>query len=90
MNTINNKDLGQFELHVNDHLARITYEVKGKKIYLFSTKVPESLSGQGIGSKLLRESLELIEEMNLKVVPICNFVQGWFMKHPEKRYLLAD
>lgn len=90
MNTINNKDTGQFELHVNDHVARIIYEVKGKKIYLFSTQVPESLSGQGVGSKLLRESLELIEEMNLKVVPVCSFVQGWFMKHPEKRNLLAD
>ena len=90
MDTINNKDLGQFELRLDDHLARIIYEIKGKKIYLFSTQVPESLSGRGVGSKLLKESLVLIEQMNLKVVPVCTFVQGWFMKHPEKRSLLAD
>ena len=90
MDVINNKAEGQFELHVEGHVARITYEIKGKKIYLFSTNVPESLSGQGIGSKLLKGSLEIIEGMNLKVIPKCSFIQGWFMKHPERRNILAN
>jgi predicted GNAT family acetyltransferase len=89
MEVINNKKEGQFELHVDGIVARIVYEIKGKKIYLFSTQVPESLSGKGIGSKLLRESLELIEGMNLKVVPVCSFIQNWFLKHPENRGLLG-
>ncbi len=89
MKVINNKAEGQFELHVDGEIARIIYEVKGKNIYLFSTHVPGSLSGRGIGSALLRGALEIIQHMNLKVVPKCSFVQGWFLKHPEKRHLLA-
>jgi predicted GNAT family acetyltransferase len=89
MDVINNRKEGQFELLVDGKVARIVYEIKGKKIYLFSTQVPESLSGKGIGSKMLRESFELIEGMNLKVVPVCSFIQGWFLKHPENRGLLA-
>ena len=90
MKVINNQKEGQFELHVEGQVARIIYEIKGKKIYLFSTKVPESLSGKGIGSALLRGSLEIIREMDLKVIPVCSFIQGWFMKHPEKRDMLAN
>lgn len=90
MEVNNNKTDGQFELHVEGQVAKIIYEVKGKKIYLFSTHVPESLAGRGIGSKLLKGSLEIIEGMNLKVIPKCSFIQGWFMKHPEKRNLLAN
>jgi hypothetical protein len=90
MNVINNKEEGQFELRMEDQVARIIYEIKGHKIYLFSTQVPESLSGKGVGSRLLTGSLELIEQMDLKVVPVCSFIQGWFMKHPEKRIMLAD
>ena len=89
MEVINNTAEGQFELHVDGETARIIYEIRGKKIYLFSTQVPGALSGRGIGSALLKGSLEIIEEMNLKVVPKCPFVQGWFMKHPERRHLLA-
>ena len=89
MEVINNTAEGQFELHVDGEIARIIYEIKGEKIYLFTTQVPGSLSGRGIGSALLKGSLEIIREMNLKIVPKCNFVQGWFMKHPEKRHLLA-
>lgn len=82
-------DEGQFELHVEGQVATIVYEIEEDKISLFSTRVPKSLAGRGIGSKLLGGSLEIIERMNLKVVPICSFVQGWFLKHPEKRDLLA-
>jgi predicted GNAT family acetyltransferase len=89
MKVINNTDKGQFELHVQGEKARIIYEIKGKKIYLFSTQVPDSLAGRGIGSTLLKGSLEIIQEKNLKVVPKCSFIQGWFLKHPEKRHLLA-
>ena len=90
MNVINNTKDRQFELHTENGVARITYGIEGRKIYLISTSVPEALSGKGIGSGLLRGSLDIIEEMGLKVVPVCPFAKGWFLKHPEKMELLAN
>ena len=89
MEVIDNREESQFELHVDGLVAKLTYEIKGKKIYLFSTRVPESISGRGIGSRLVESSLELIEARKLKVIPYCSFIQSWFLKHPERRHLLA-
>jgi predicted GNAT family acetyltransferase len=84
-----NKDLLQFQLNVEDHTAYIVYEIKNDKIFLTSTQVPDELSGRGIGSKLVQGTLEQIEKMKLKVVPVCPFIEGWFKRHPEKEHLLA-
>ena len=89
MNVVNNKIKKQFELIVKGHIARIVYEIKNDTIFLVSTQVPDELSGQGIGSKLVNQSLELIKDMNLKVVPVCPFIKTWFNRHPEKENLLA-
>lgn len=86
---INNKSEEQFELHVEGQVARITYEIEGKKIYLFSARVPVDLRGKGIGSKLVEESVDLIESMGLKIIPYCTFIQSWFLSHQDKTHLLA-
>lgn len=83
------KEHQQFRMHIEDHTAYIAYELKDDKIFLTSTQVPDALSGKGIGSKLVQGTLERIEEMKLKVVPICPFIEGWFKRHPEKEHLLA-
>ncbi|GAB4310981.1 MAG: hypothetical protein Kow00127_00840 [Bacteroidales bacterium] len=85
----NNPDAGRFELKEGDFTAYIEYKIKDNKYYLISTQVPEELSGQGIGSRLLKGSLELIEKSGYKVVPVCSFVSGWFERHPGKSELLA-
>lgn len=79
----------RFEYKRNGILAILEYERKGDKIYLLSTQVPDEISGQGVGSELIRQSFELIEKMNLKVVPVCSFVHNWLGKNPEKQHLLA-
>jgi len=86
---INNEARKRFELEKNGKPAFIEYKIMGDKILLLSTQVPEELSGQGVGSKLAGQTFEIIETMDLKVVPICSFIQGWLKKHPEKQHLLA-
>ena len=88
-NVINNEAKKQFELEVNGVLAVIQYKIMGDKILLLSTRVPKELSGQGVGSKLVKESFDIIEKTDLKAVPVCSFIQGWLRKHPEKQDLLA-
>lgn len=90
MEVINIKQPNRFELQVKDKIAKVEYEIKNDKYYLVSTQVPKEFSGQGIGSKLIKESLEQIENMGFKVVAICPFIKAWFKRHPEKAYLQAD
>lgn len=90
MDVINNVNKQQFELHVDGETAFIDYDMKGDKIQLNFTEVPKSLQGQGIGSKLASETFDLIEGMNLKIIPECKFVQGWLKRHPEKKKLTVE
>ncbi|MEE4256747.1 MAG: GNAT family N-acetyltransferase [Bacteroidales bacterium] len=86
---VNNHSEKRFEYKRNGSLAFIEYEIKDDRILLISTQVPEEISGQGVGSELIKQSFEQIENMNLKVVPVCSFVQNWLRKNPEKQHILA-
>ena len=86
---VNNHSEKRFEYTRNGSLAVIEYEIKGDRILLLSTQVPQKVSGQGVGSELIKQSFELIENMDLKVVPVCSFVQSWLGKNPEKQHLIA-
>ena len=89
MEVINNKGKNRFELEIDGIFAVIEYELKKDKIFLVSTLVPDELSGRGIGKKLVGGAVDLIEKMNLKIVPVCSFIQAWFKRNPDKRELLA-
>ena len=52
--------------------------------------VPEALSAQGLGSKLVRGTLDMIGSEGAKVVPRCGFVPAYIERCPEHRGLLAE
>ena len=54
------------------------------------TGVPEAPPGQGVGSKLVRGTLEALRPRSVKVVPRCEFVAAYVGRHPEYRGLLAE
>ncbi len=86
---INNTAEKQFQYPKNGLTAVIDYKIMGNKLLLLATRVPPELAGQGVGSTLVKQTFDLIENMNLEVVPVCSFIQGWLRKHPEKHHLLA-
>ena len=85
---IDNPDFSRFEMTVKGYLAIIEYQKREGKIYLTHTEVPEELAGQGVGSHLIRSSLQMIEKENLKVVPVCSFVSAFIRKNAEFQKLL--
>ncbi len=85
-----NPALGRFEMGSGDGTAFVEYRRAGDRIALLHTEVPEALSGQGVGSKLVRAVLDRIRAEGLKVVPRCEFVAAYVDRHPEYRDLLAD
>ena len=71
-------------------VAFVEYERSGGgRIALLHTEVPEALSGQGVGSKLVRGVLDALRAEGAKVVPRCEFVAAYMGRHPEYRNLLA-
>ncbi len=85
-----NEEKHQYELPIDDHLAKLEYKQKENKIYLIHTEVPSELEGQGIGSKLVGAVLEDIEKRDLKIVPWCPFVIHYLKEHPKWQPLLAE
>lgn len=86
-----NPALGRFELAVGDVTAFVDYERAdgGRFVVLTHTEVPEALSGQGIGSKLVRGALDRLRADGVKVVPRCEFVAAFVERHPEYQDLVA-
>ena len=81
---------GRFEMASGDGVAFVEYTRAGDRIVLTHTEVPQALSGQGVGSKLVRGTLDAVRAEGLKVVPRCGFVAAYVERHPEYRDLLDD
>jgi predicted GNAT family acetyltransferase len=48
------------------------------------------LSGKGVGSKLVRGTLDALRAEGQKIVPRCEFVAAHIARHPEYRDVVAD
>ena len=55
-----NPAMSRFEMPSGDAIAFIEYRRAGDRIVLIHTEVPEALSGQGVGSKLVAGVLDQI------------------------------
>jgi predicted GNAT family acetyltransferase len=73
----------RFELEVSGHLAVAYYKIEGKTITFTHTEVPPALGGQGVGSRLIKGTLEQVRTRGLKVVAQCPFVAAYIGKHKE-------
>lgn len=83
INIMHNMEQKQFEIHIDSHIAELTYYINGNIITFTHTGVPSVLEGQGIGSKLVKAGLQYARDNNLKVESMCWFVSGYIERHPE-------
>ncbi len=83
-----NEALRRFELETDAGTAYITYSKAGSALSLNHTDVPDALSGRGIGSALVKGTLELIGARKQKVLPQCSFVAAYLERHPEYQALV--
>jgi predicted GNAT family acetyltransferase len=79
-----NKAQHRFEMDAaGGDLAMAYYSLAPGVMTLTHTEVPAALQGQGIGSRLVRGTLEAARAQGLKVVPRCSFVSAYLSRHPE-------
>ncbi|RMB57643.1 N-acetyltransferase [Dokdonia sinensis] len=84
----NNTEKKQFELLVENNLARIEYIKTQDKIYLTHTEVPSELEGKGVGTAMVHKTLEWVKNNDLTLIPLCPFVALYIKKNPEYKSLV--
>jgi hypothetical protein len=74
----------RFEMREGDDIAVLEYRLRGSDhLVLVHTGVPHRLEGKGVGALLARTALEYAREHQMRVVPLCSFVQVYLKRHPE-------
>ncbi len=85
----NNTALNRFEMPVDGQIAFVVYRRHGDVLQLNHAEVPTVLEGRGIGSQLVRATLDHVRVEGLKVVPRCPFIASFMRRNPEYADLLA-
>ncbi|MGE5942765.1 MAG: N-acetyltransferase [Flavobacteriales bacterium] len=77
---IDNDFLRQYEIKIDDHLAKIEYSLQDRKIFLTKLVIPDAINDEDFKKQFLCAVFEQIEERNLSVVPtspeIAKFVRS--------------
>lgn len=84
----NNDFLRQFEVIVNDTMARIEYAEQERKIFLTKLIVPEAIDSNEFKDEFIKTVLEHVAERNLKVVPTSPEIAGFLRKNKHYKELL--
>lgn len=80
-----NEAAGRYEMAVGDAVAFLSYAERGGRRVLLHTEVPDALSGQGVGSALVRGALDRLRAAGRQVESRCEFVTAFVARHPEYR-----
>ena len=89
MSIVDNTARGRFEYPVEGRTAFVNYRRANGVVTLTHAEVPPELEGRGVGSHLVRGTLDLIREQGEKVIPACSFVAAFVRRNPEYQDLLA-
>ncbi len=77
---VDNDFLRQFEIKIDNQLAKIEYSLQERKIFLTKLIIPEGIKDENFRKEFLAAVFEQIEGRNLSVVPtspeIAKFVRS--------------
>lgn len=83
MEVVDVPDESRFVVRHNGTEAELVYHVRGGRLVLLHTEVPDEMSGQGIGGHLVRAALRRAQTDRLTLVPWCPFARRWLKEHPD-------
>ncbi len=86
---IHNEKSKQYEIHVDDKIAKIKYYIDKNTISLTHTIVSHDLKCKGLGKTLAKMVLEEVEKTGMKVIPVCPFLEKYIKHHPEWEKILV-
>lgn len=87
-NLIDNTFLRQFEIKVDDELAKIEYSLQDRKIFLTKLDVPEAINLENFVEDFLKAVMENIKERNISVVPTSPPIAKFIRKNRRYKSML--
>ena len=79
-----NKERFRYEILVDGEVAGvIQYSLRGGRLILVHTEIKDEFEGHGLASQLVRGALDDARRRNLRIVPICPFVESYLERHPD-------
>jgi uncharacterized protein len=79
-----NPDESRFELRVDGELVGWSeYRPAGDSVIVAHTQIDERREGEGLGSVLVRATLDHIRSSGKTVIPTCTFTAAYIRRHPE-------
>ena len=88
LNLVNNEFLRQFEVQLDDQLARIEYSEQERKIFITKISIQESIQNKKFEEAFIVKVLEFIENKNLRVVPTSPKIAGFVRRNRRYKELL--
>ncbi|UAY51501.1 GNAT family N-acetyltransferase [Ferruginibacter albus] len=86
---INNTEAERFELTIDGKTSIVQYGLFDGGIAFLHTEVPPELEGKGIASSLAKHVLEYSKTNNLKVLPLCPYINTYIKRHQEYESLVV-
>jgi predicted GNAT family acetyltransferase len=79
-----NPERSRFELRADGELVGWTeYRPAGDSVIVAHTEIDERREGEGLGSVLVRGTLDHIRASGKTVIPTCAFTAAYIRRHPE-------
>jgi predicted GNAT family acetyltransferase len=86
-----NPDKARFEIVADGELAGFAqYHLRDGVIAFTHTQTDDRFRGHGLGSRLVRASLDEARARQLVVLPYCPFVRSWITEHSDYADLIPD
>ena len=85
---IDNDFLRQFELKVDDKLAKIEYSLQDRKIFLTKLIIPKIVNDEQFTEDFLKLVMENIQERNICVVPTSPPIATFIRKNRRYKRML--
>lgn len=85
---VDNEFLRQFEIKIEEDIAKIEYSLQERKIFLTKLILPKTPDDDVFKENFLRAVFENIEERNLSVVPTSPEIAKFIRKNRQYKSLL--
>ena len=83
-----NTFLRQFEVEIEEDIAKIEYALQDRKIFLTKLVIPNSNTDSNFEETFIREVFEIIKEKNIRIMPTSPEIRKFIKKNKEFKELL--